>query len=147
MDLRNTLSVELEFEREIARSPELSLFRRNPTTWELLLLLSQAEGASNEGVYNTIESVQTRYLGDSALLKFIRERRDDGLVRFLEHEKKSKRTVQLHNDLIAQMTSVLNYRNSQLLRAESNRPTGHDGHVSDNDVFRAAIDRHKDHRE
>ncbi|MCW1931824.1 hypothetical protein [Pararhodobacter zhoushanensis] len=124
MEHQKIVNIELNFEREVARSRGLSLFRRNPTTWELLLLLARYKNGSNEGVYNTIDSVGTRYLGNSALLKFIRERRDDGLVQFLEHEKKSKWTLQLNEELVAQLIELLDTRNRQLLRAaaEENVP-------------------------
>ncbi|WP_127105137.1 hypothetical protein [Pararhodobacter zhoushanensis] len=124
MEHQKIVNIELNFEREVAQSRGLSLFRRNPTTWELLLLLARYKNGSNEGVYNTIDSVGTRYLGNSALLKFIRERRDDGLVQFLEHEKKSKWTLQLNEELVAQLIELLDTRNRQLLRAaaEENAP-------------------------
>jgi len=127
VNLRDTLKIELEFEREIAKSRELSLFRRNPTTWELLLLLSQNENGNHDGLHTTIESTKTQYLGSSALLKFIRERRDDGVLQFLENKKKSKRTIQVDMQVLAKLSELLAKRNHQLIeaaRAHSNEAHG-----------------------
>lgn len=131
MTHRRIVDVELEFEREIARSRELSLFRRNPTTWELLLLLAQCENGSNDGVYNTIEAVNTRYLGNSALLKFVRERRDDGLIEFVEHEKKSKWTLRLNQDLLAQLIDVLDARNRRFIDLVTDQANGRESQTTE----------------
>lgn len=147
MTHRRIVDVELEFEREIARSRELSLFRRNPSTWELLLLLAQCENGSNDGVYNTIEAVNTRYLGNSALLKFVRERRDDGLIEFVEHEKKSKWTLRLKRDLLTQLFDVLDARNRRFLDLVANQPGGRDHQTTEPRPQVIGLHSMKDRRE
>ncbi|MCC0079113.1 MAG: hypothetical protein H6899_04005 [Rhodobacter sp.] len=117
MDQSRLFEIELEFERMIAQSRELSVFRRNPTTWEFLLLLAQSEEGAMDGLYSTIDAVQTRYLGNSALLKFIRERRDHGDLRFLEADKKSKWTIQIDQKLIDHLEALLRWRDGELLAA------------------------------
>ncbi|MCL4674623.1 MAG: hypothetical protein KJZ59_00995 [Pararhodobacter sp.] len=146
-DLVRAVSIELEFEREIARSRELSLFKRNPTTWELLLVLAQNHGSSSEGVYKTIDALQTPYLGNSALLKFVRERRDDGLIEFLESDKKSKWNVQLQGETLEQLIDVFEKRGRQLLEAANERPNGPVSRVSDRGTQTGTIDSMKDRRE
>jgi len=110
----NQFNLELEFEREIARSQILSKFRRNATSWEFMLLLAMNEGMSNEGLYNTLSMLETNYLGQSAMLKFLRDQRDEGLVNFDEHEKKSMLRLRLAPEVLAELTSILEQRNRKL---------------------------------
>lgn len=112
-----TLSADLEFERFVNQSRALSLFRRNASTWELLLLLAEADGVSDVGVYNTLARVETNYLGMSALLKFIRERREDGLLHFQEHEKRNRWRVRLNERVHAELMQALTLRNRRLKEA------------------------------
>ncbi|MFN4101143.1 MAG: hypothetical protein ACK4GT_15340 [Pararhodobacter sp.] len=106
------LALELDFERQIYQSKLLSLFRRNPSTWELLLYLAQFEEGSEDGVYGTLERLETRYLSNSAMLKFVRERRDDGLLLFNEHAKRSKWTIALNESLREALFALLKEHNS-----------------------------------
>jgi len=118
------LKLDIDFERRIYQSKLLSLFRRNPSTWELLLYLAQFEDGSEDGVYNTLERLETRYLGNSAMLKFVRERRDDGLLQFTEHTKRSKWKVSLDGALREALLLALEDRNKALQKAlapEENR--------------------------
>jgi len=107
-------SLELAFERKIARSKTLSAFRRNATTWEFMLLLAMNEGRSDEGLYNTLNLLETNYLGQSAMLKFLRDQRDGGLVNFDEHEKRSMLRLRLAPAVLAEFTSILEQRNQQV---------------------------------
>jgi hypothetical protein len=113
------LEFELEFEQAIYQDKPLSVFRRNPSTWELLLYLAQLENGSEDGIYNTLDRLQTRYLGNSAMLKFIRERRDDGTLLFTEHTKRSKWKISLSPELREALFSTLEFRNAQLMRGLS----------------------------
>lgn len=113
---KNLLQVELEFERQIHQSRMLAVFRRNPTTWELLLRLAAQENGGVDGIYHTIDQVETRYLGTSALLKFVRERRDDGLLQFLEHTKRSKFIVALDPLLREELIALLAWRNARITK-------------------------------
>jgi hypothetical protein len=104
------LALELDFEREIYSSKSLSLFRRNPSTWELLVFLAQFEDGSDEGVYSTLDRLRTRYLGNSAMLKFVRDRRDDGSLIFSEHTKRSKWKIQLRDEIREALIAALHER-------------------------------------
>ncbi|KPP98461.1 MAG: hypothetical protein HLUCCA12_18075 [Rhodobacteraceae bacterium HLUCCA12] len=110
------LSVEIETQRKIARSRKLSAFHRNATTWELLLLLAANDGESDLGVYNTLDQLETGYLGQSALLKFLRDRRLDGLLSFDEHEKRSKWRLRLEPALYEEVVEYLAKRNRELAK-------------------------------
>jgi len=109
------LEFELEFEQAIYQAKPLSVFRRNPSTWELLLYLAQFEDGSEDGIYNTLDRLQTRYLGNSAMLKFIRERRDDGTLLFTEHTKRSKWKISLSPEVRDALFATLEFRNAQLM--------------------------------
>ncbi|MFN4098755.1 MAG: hypothetical protein ACK4GT_03155 [Pararhodobacter sp.] len=111
------LALELDFERHIHQSKLLSLFRRNPSTWELLLYLAQFEEGSEDGVYGTLDRLQTRYLSNSAMLKFVRERRDDGLLLFNEHTKRSKWTIALNESLREALFEVLEQHDSEFRKS------------------------------
>lgn len=110
--------MELEMEKTISRSRGLSVFRRNATTWELLLLLASLDGKSDLGVQNTLRSLQTDYLGQSAMLKFLRDRRADGLLQFDEHDKRSMRRIRLAPSLLAEIQTLLKARNRLLIENE-----------------------------
>ena len=113
------LQIELETERRIAQSRGLSAFHRNGTTWELLLLLAVHDGQSDLGVYNTLDQLETGYLGQSAMLKFLRDRRSDGLLAFDEHEKRSKWRIRLARPLYFELIDFLSNRNDALNSAFS----------------------------
>jgi hypothetical protein len=117
MKTDDLLALEIAFERDLFQSKLLSPFRRNPSTWELLLYLALFEDGSDQGLYNTVDNLQTRYLGESALLKFVRERRDDGLLLFTEHTKRSKWRIELNPDLREALLNALQERNAALLDA------------------------------
>jgi len=106
--------LELAYERKISRSRVLSTFRRNATSWEFMLLLAMNEGKSDEGLYNTLNQLETNYLGQSAMLKFLRDQRAEGLVNFDEHEKRSRLRLRLAPSVLAELTSILEERNQRV---------------------------------
>lgn len=108
--MRLLLDTEIAFEKRVAANRGLSTFRRNPTTWELLLMLASMREGYTEGLHEVPSAITTRYLGPSALLKFIREQRDAGLIRFLEHEKRSKRILQADPQIVAALLELLEWR-------------------------------------
>jgi len=114
--------LELETERRVARSRQLSAFRRNATTWELLLMLAAHNGKSDLGLYNTLDQLETGYLGQSAMLKFLRDRRSDGLLEFEEHDKKSMWRLRLSSELHDELVSLLEERNIRLSALEVQGP-------------------------
>lgn len=116
---KSLIDTEIEFERRIAEARGLAMFRRNPTTWELLLLLASAPDGYTEGLHEVPNTIRTRYIGSSALLKFIREQRDAGSIRFLEHEKRSKRILQADGRLVEALLRVLEWRNGALLDVQN----------------------------
>ncbi|MCC5987306.1 MAG: hypothetical protein JJT95_06460 [Pararhodobacter sp.] len=110
-------AAELDYEREIAASRHLALFRRNAATWELLLLLAGADEIKGTGVYQTVENVRSKALGASALLKFIREQNEAGRLRLQQcGTKRSKRLIRLNEALLAELTRVMSRRNAALLQ-------------------------------
>lgn len=105
------LRAELAFEHAVARHRELAMFRRNVATWELLLLLAGARGATVHGVHGLVDAVSTRGLGPSALLRFVRDRRDDGqLIVTPDPGKRSRQRVTLRPDLIEALLAELEVR-------------------------------------
>ena len=106
----------LAFTRALLRSPLLSIFARNPTTWEVLLMLAAAPGSGQPGsegpgLYEIIAAVETRALGSSALLRFLRERRDEGSILFTRsNHKQSKWSLSLRPDLHAELLELLRQR-------------------------------------
>jgi len=108
--IEKLISSELDFERRIATSRQLSLFRRNPSTWEFLLLLALHEGSSDDGMHGITEKIVTKYIGVSAMLKFMRERRDDGSLRFERHDKRSKWRIRLSDSLLSEVHTVIQER-------------------------------------
>ena len=116
--MRRLVGVELDFERAIAKNKDLALFRRNAATWEMLLSALAAQDTENVGVYDLVESVTSSGLGNSALLRFLRDRRDDGLFIFgADERKKSKHRISLREDLADAAVSLLDERNKALLLA------------------------------
>jgi hypothetical protein len=110
----NDMSQDITFEREVANIRNLSIFRKNATTWELLLLLAQAEGESDLGLYNTIAELKTGYMGQSALLKFLRQRREEGVVEFLTHEKRSMWRMKLDPEVLVELRALVAARNRRI---------------------------------
>ncbi|RGP38779.1 hypothetical protein [Pseudotabrizicola alkalilacus] len=105
---RYLLQSELAFERAVFKHPKLSIFRRNATTWEVLLMIARADEQQGPGLYEIVESVETNALGQSALLRFLRERREDGIIRFNRSpQKQSKWTLAISEDLRADLLDLL----------------------------------------
>jgi hypothetical protein len=113
----DALQIELDHERRISNSERLSVFRRNATTWELLMLLASEEDAGSAGLYKLAKRVHSDYLSDSALLKFMRERREDGLLLFETHAKRSQWSVRPDDAVLDELNALLSLRNHQLSRA------------------------------
>ena len=102
------LGATLAFERALFQNPRLSVFRRNATTWEVLLILAEAPQEDGPGLYELVAAVQTRALGPSALLQFLRDRRDEGSIIFTRHsKKKSKWSLSLRDDLRAELMGLI----------------------------------------
>ncbi|MCC5970096.1 MAG: hypothetical protein JJU15_09105 [Pararhodobacter sp.] len=118
----DTLRIELEHERRIGASPKLSVFRRNATTWELLLLLAcEHARPADDGLYGLVERVHTDHLSAPALLKFIRDRRNDGLLHFEPHEKRSKWRVKVDDTVLDELQSHFALRDRLLPKASPRR--------------------------
>lgn len=123
---QHLIRTEIEFERRLAAIRSLSAFRRNPTTWELLMLLVAAGDGFTDGLHEVPNATVTRYLGSSALLKFVREQRDAGYIRFLEHEKRSRRVLQIDPQIVQELIALLNWRDRALAQSAAGH-TGTDG--------------------
>lgn len=123
--VRRRVAAELDFERAIAANRDLVLFRRNAATWELLLAAMIADGAQPSGVYGLVESVRSKGLGSSALLRFVRDRRDDGLFIFgTDPKKKSKHRISVRDDLVDAVLMLLDTRNAAMQRLVHDRSPG-----------------------
>lgn len=108
---QQALEVELAFERALFANPRLSAFRRNATTWEVLLMLAGAPEGDGPGLYELIEGVKTRALGPSALLSFLRDRRDEGSLIFSRNsQKRSKWSLSLRDDLRCELLELMRLR-------------------------------------
>ncbi|MCW1931819.1 hypothetical protein [Pararhodobacter zhoushanensis] len=117
-EARRIIELELEFERAVAKNRDLALFRRNAATWEMLLAALAAGDDDRIGVYDLVESVTSTGLGSSALLRFVRDRRDDGLFVFgADPKKKSKHRISLNDDLAEAALALLEQRNQALRKA------------------------------
>lgn len=104
---RDLWAAELARERALARHPALAVFRRNATAWEALLIVATTEG-TGPGLYELVAQVETRALGPSALLRFLREQRAAGTLLFTRSPaKRSKWTVALRPDLTAALRAIL----------------------------------------
>lgn len=102
---------ELAFERAVFQHPHLSIFRRNATTWEVLLMLAVTTEDIGPGLYEVIESVQTRALGPSALVRFLRDRREEGSIVFTRNSlKQSKWSLSLCEDLRKELMAMIEKR-------------------------------------
>jgi hypothetical protein len=102
---------ELAFERAVFQHRRLAMFRRNATTWESLLLLAACDGDEGPGLYEVVESVQTTALGQSALLRFLRDCRDEGTVVFTRSaHKQSKWTLSISPELRSDLMALLHMR-------------------------------------
>jgi hypothetical protein len=105
------LQTELAFERAVFRHRQLSLFRRNATTWEALLMIATGHTDEGPGLYEIVETAETTALGQSALLRFLRDRRDDGSVIFRRsRHKQSKWTLEVSATLRADLLGLLHFR-------------------------------------
>lgn len=124
-DLRKHFELELEIEREIARSDLLAPFRRNATSWEFLLTLAAQGGETGLGLYNTLDRLETGFLGQSSMLKFLRECRKMELLTFNEHEKRSKWRISLAPDVHTALARVYRHRNRSLNRLHSDADEGY----------------------
>jgi len=112
--LRKRFELELATERAIARSPLLAPFRRNATGWELLLMLAAGGGESALGIHKTLKELETGFLGQPAMLKFLRDRKEERLLTFDEHEKRSQWRVRLAPEVHAALIDVMNRRGAGL---------------------------------
>lgn len=87
-----------------------------------MLLLAANERKDDVGLYKTLDMLDTNYLGQSALLKFVRDKRDDSLINFDEHEKRSMVRLNLAPAVLDELTAVLVNRNQHLGAAFSEVP-------------------------
>lgn len=102
---------DLAFERAVFQHPKLAIFRRNATTWEVLLMLAAAPERDGPGLYEIIETVQTRALGASALLRFLHDRREEGSIVFTRNSfKQSKWSLSLREDLRRDLLALMRRR-------------------------------------
>jgi uncharacterized membrane protein len=67
------------------------------------------------GIYKTIDSLETNCLGSSALLLFIRDCRESGLLQRTQGEKASMTKISVHPDVLNDLNAVLAWRDNEIL--------------------------------
>lgn len=137
--LRELLEVELEAEREAAQSAWLSPFRRNASCWELLLTIAATDGATEQGIYQTLKGLETPYLGQSAMVKFVKECRKSELLLFDKHIKRSATRIQLAPEVQADLVTMLERRNRSLRRLHSCADEGYQGGAGTNKALLSRV--------
>lgn len=115
---RDIIKIELEHERRLANSDQLSVFRRNASAWELLLLLAASDGDTSDGLYRLADQVETDHLSSAALLNFMRDQRREGRLVFEPHVKRSMWRVRPDEAVLNELHSLLATRNRLLASAE-----------------------------
>lgn len=115
---RDIFKIELDHERRLANSDQLSVFRRNASAWELLLLLATEDREVSNGLYRLAEQVETDHLSRAALLKFMRDQRRDGRLVFEPHCKRSMWRVRPDDAVLDELQKLLTLRNRLLSNAE-----------------------------
>lgn len=110
--------IELDHERRLANSDRLSVFRRNASAWELLLLLAADQGNTANGLYRLADQVETEHLSKAALLKFMRDQRREGRLMFEPHTKRSMWRVLPDEAVLTELQTLLALRNRMLASAE-----------------------------
>lgn len=110
--IQKLIEVELEFYRSTGQVKELSIFRRNSATWEMLMILAHAYGRREIGLFELVEEVQSSSLGMSAKLNFLRDRREDGLLLFKQQEnKRNKWNIELAPKTREELFAAIHRRN------------------------------------
>ncbi|MFN4101144.1 MAG: hypothetical protein ACK4GT_15345, partial [Pararhodobacter sp.] len=81
---------------------------------EALLMIAGAADQEGPGLYEVVDSVETTALGQSALLRFLRNRRDEGLIIFEQSPRKqSKWTLKISEGLRADLMALLQVRSGE----------------------------------
>lgn len=74
-------------------------------------MIAEAAEGEGPGLYELVDSVETNALGQSALLRFLRDRRDEGIVLFERSPRKqSKWTLKISGPLLADLRALLQLR-------------------------------------
>ena len=72
-----------------------------------------AQGRESDlSLYKTLDTLETTFLGQSAMLKFLRDCRADGLLIFTQHEKRSMSRLRLAPEVLTALIAVLGRRNN-----------------------------------
>ena len=87
--LRTHLANAFETEKSALRHPDLAPFRRNPTTWELLIGTLSEE----RNIQQAIFALDTDCLGYSSLIRFVNNQIADGRLVTVPGPKRSEKIL------------------------------------------------------
>lgn len=87
--LRTHLASAFETEKTALRHPDLAPFRRNPTTWELLI----GTLAEERNIQQAIFALDTDCLGYSSLIRFVNNQIADGRLVAVPGQKRSEKIL------------------------------------------------------
>ena len=88
MDLR-AISNAFDIEKVALRDKRLAAFRRNPTTWEILLSVSK----NDLNIHQTIKGLETDCLGYSSIIRFITAQVEEGGLIAIDGQKRSEKII------------------------------------------------------
>ena len=96
----------LEIEKCALSDPRLAPFRRNSTTWELLLTVASA----NLNIQQAVLSLKTTCLGYSSIMRFISSQFEAGTLIVLDGAKKSEKIIKPSPDVMSALFALANIR-------------------------------------
>lgn len=99
------LSLMLDVEKRALRHAGLAAFRRNSTTWELLLNIT----SSNLNIQQAIQSLQTNCIGYSSVMRFISSQIEAGTLVALDGAKKSEKILKPSNDVMNALSGLIDF--------------------------------------
>lgn len=130
-DMTSVATRELARTRSLGGNRHLADFSRNPTTWELCLLLYLNDSLN---ISSAIGSLQTRCLSHSSIVRFIQERMAQGSILWRQGEKKSEKYIVLNPGLRREVEDYLHRNMLDGHRPDGRadgRPDGHAGRRPD----------------
>ena len=112
------------FEKDALRDKRLAPFRRNSTTWELLLKITEAD----LNIQQAIRALETDCLGYSSIVRFINVQLQDGRLQAVPGQKRSEKILKPSADVcaaIAELAELHASLSGQLQAWSDNQTDGH----------------------
>lgn len=85
----SAISNAFKLEKVALRDKRLAAFRRNPTTWEILLSVSR----NDLNIHQTIKGLETDCLGYSSIIRFITAQIAEGRLIAIDGQKRSEKII------------------------------------------------------